>query len=87
MGVWVRLLPILVDGSLLPGEWDLIRNPTRDEYVVTGRAGADRPRVVIRIAYAVDVNGGDIRRMVGTGIALGMESAVRRSRRPTDAHA
>jgi hypothetical protein len=42
---------------------------------------------VIRIAYAVDVNGGDIRRMVGTGIALGMESAVRRSRRPTDAHA
>lgn len=74
MDAWVRLDQPAVEDDRLPAKWDLIREPTSGHFAVVGRSGSATVDVVIRLDYAVDTDGADIRSMVGSAIIQGLEA-------------
>lgn len=81
MAIWKHALPVWVDLATLPGEWELLYDPTTDAYAVAGRAHSSAaPDVVIRIDYAVSGSHADTRRMVGSAIVHGFRTVIRRHR-------
>lgn len=81
MGAWKKLGPVDVVRSMLPSDWELIEEPDSGHFAVVGRSVPDAVDVVVRIDYAVSPEGEDIRQMVGTAIAVGMQNAIRNHRR------
>ena len=81
MGAWRRLNPVEIDRSKLPEQWEVIQEPVSGHYAVVGRSDPDSVDVVVRIDYAVGPDGMDIRSMIGTAIAVGMQNAVRNHRK------
>lgn len=81
MGAWRRLDPVEIDRSKLPEQWEVIQEPVSGHYAVVGRSDPDSVDVVVRIDYAVCPEGRDIRSMIGTAIAVGMQNVVRNHRK------
>ncbi|HEY6738123.1 MAG TPA: hypothetical protein VI076_04685 [Actinopolymorphaceae bacterium] len=60
--------------SRLPETWDLIKDPETGHYAVMGWSNAAAVDVVIRIDYATDRDGTDLRPMIGSTIVRGLDA-------------
>ena len=74
MGRWEQLTPVEPDMSRLPDTWDLIKDPETGHYAVMGWSSAAAVDVVIRIDYAADRDGTDLRPMIGSAIVRGLDA-------------